>query len=619
MSWRGRRRRPAAPAAELPARRRRQNACGRRPRTPGSARPAPTASLHRSALPACRGRALALHGESGAHHSGDPARRAASAAQSRQPAAPGRPRERPAPPTRKPRPSSFIARSAAVRRWRSCQRDFCKNVPRLGRRAARRAAPLLPDFDDAELVTPLTSARSVSEGCSPCGAAWSRTHTAVGVFHTSILLHALCAEPALFAICVAADGAVAFLPTASAAPRRGARRRARRAAVRAGRRRRAPRSARRRCSTRRCSARCCSRTAAGSPARAPRSLPPRSCCPTPSGPCRRPRRSGARRRRGGVRRPAARGRAVARRVRRGVRAVARALRGARAGPPARGLADAVHGAWARGDGQRPGVGLWWCLLAQVFPASRAHFVFALHVLPRLCLLPLAAPPPLPLLCAALSFGVVTAFKPHLAMPDVVLALALLGTQLDASRSATRGRRSSPPARRCSSARSRAARCCEGGSAPARSTPTLRSPRRCSWASRRARHCWRDCSRGGKGPGRRQRGARRGSSARGGGGGGSGSRQVGGGFAPNCAALPYSSASGPIQKALNSSPRCSRTNSARIVAGRAEVPPSTSFSLTMRVRAASSSSQVPSCGGGRATRRVQDDGGSGSGLSRYIIV
>ena len=60
-------------------------------------------------------------------------------------------------------------------------------------------------------------------------------------------------------------------------------------------------------------------------------------------------------------------------------------------------------------------------------------MFALHVLPRLCLLPLAARlRRWPLLCAALSFGVVTAFKPHLAMPDVVLALALLGTQLDAS-------------------------------------------------------------------------------------------------------------------------------------------------------------------------------------------
>ena len=56
-------------------------------------------------------------------------------------------------------------------------------------RAALRLAP--PDFDDAELVTPLTSARSVSEGCSFLRRGLSPYGTPPSACrHAPILLHA---------------------------------------------------------------------------------------------------------------------------------------------------------------------------------------------------------------------------------------------------------------------------------------------------------------------------------------------------------------------------------------------------------------------------------------------
>ena len=282
--------------------------------------------------------------------------------------------------------------------------------------------------------------RSVSEGCSflrrglePYGTPPSACR------HAPILLHALCAfEPALFAICVAADGAVAFLL------HRLGRASSRRAATRA------PHAAAVAFVCAPWTAAACAalgtsalqhapllgalllahrgRLAGASAALAAAALVLPDAVWLVPATASLWRSSAARRRSGARAEPSL-----------GAFAAAFALWLALFAGLARwaagswAFADAVHGAWARGDGQRPGVGLWWYLLAQVFPASRAHFVFALHVLPRLCLLPLAARlRRWPLLCAALSFGVVTAFKPHLAMPDVVLALALLGTQLDAS-------------------------------------------------------------------------------------------------------------------------------------------------------------------------------------------
>ena len=308
-------------------------------------------------------------------------------------------------------------------------------------RAALRLSP--PGFDDAELVTPLTSARSVLEGCSflrrglePYGTPPSACR------HAPILLHALCAfEPALFAICVAANGAVAFLL------HRLGRASSRRAATRA------PHAAAVAFVCAPWTAAACAalgtsalqhapllgalllahrgRLAGASAALAAAALVLPDAVWLVPATASLWRSSAARRRSppGGARAEPSLGAFAA------AFALWLALFAglARWAAGSWAFADAVHGAWARGDGQRPGVGLWWYLLAQVFPASRAHFVFALHVLPRLCLLPLAARlRRWPLLCAALSFGVITAFKPHLAMPDVVLALALLGTQLDAS-------------------------------------------------------------------------------------------------------------------------------------------------------------------------------------------
>lgn len=110
----------------------------------------------------------------------------------------------------------------------------------------------------------------------------------------------------------------------------------------------------------------------------------------------------------------------------------------------------------------PNVGLWWYWMVQAFLPIRPTFVLALHTLPRLCVpclalrLPChrrsASPPPpsaaqsaaqtvasasgapphqLPtMLCMALSHGVLTATKLAPTMPEIMLALAFVASQID---------------------------------------------------------------------------------------------------------------------------------------------------------------------------------------------
>lgn len=98
---------------------------------------------------------------------------------------------------------------------------------------------------------------------------------------------------------------------------------------------------------------------------------------------------------------------------------------------------------------QPNVGLWWYLLGVAFLPLRPTFVAAMHSLPRLCVvglalrLPthmprgrrLAAPPrdpasPPSLLGVALAHAVITTTKLAPTLPEIVLAFAFVGAQLD---------------------------------------------------------------------------------------------------------------------------------------------------------------------------------------------
>jgi len=88
----------------------------------------------------------------------------------------------------------------------------------------------------------------------------------------------------------------------------------------------------------------------------------------------------------------------------------------------------------------PNVGMWWYLMVLLdsLPEVRATSVAAMHILPRLSILALAAMMPRgnargiapPFLPMALSFAVLVATKIHPVMPEVVLAVAFAGAQLD---------------------------------------------------------------------------------------------------------------------------------------------------------------------------------------------
>jgi hypothetical protein len=123
-------------------------------------------------------------------------------------------------------------------------------------------------------------------------------------------------------------------------------------------------------------------------------------------------------------------------------------------PPLGGLRNLVRGtfgAWLGGGPVHgiPNVGLWWYLMAEVYVPLRPPFVAALHLLPRLCIPALAlrmhrslmaAPPPqrrrlsrslsLRVRCSAIALATVVFTRQAPSPPEIVLALALLGSQLD---------------------------------------------------------------------------------------------------------------------------------------------------------------------------------------------
>ena len=110
----------------------------------------------------------------------------------------------------------------------------------------------------------------------------------------------------------------------------------------------------------------------------------------------------------------------------------------------------THGAWVDAEPSyvtTPNVGLWWHLFTQAFLPIRPTFVLAMHTLPRLCvpclaLAVLTHPPPTsqtkstPAIAApslrrvALSHVVLTVTKLGPTVPEIILALAFVGSQLD---------------------------------------------------------------------------------------------------------------------------------------------------------------------------------------------
>lgn len=106
----------------------------------------------------------------------------------------------------------------------------------------------------------------------------------------------------------------------------------------------------------------------------------------------------------------------------------------------------VYKAWLVCADARPNVGAWWYLLAEAFPAQRAALVAALHLLPRLCLLPLALRlRTAPLLAGCLSAALVLAFAPYPSAPDACFGLALLAAPLSADPSLRAHAVGAPPA------------------------------------------------------------------------------------------------------------------------------------------------------------------------------
>ena len=106
------------------------------------------------------------------------------------------------------------------------------------------------------------------------------------------------------------------------------------------------------------------------------------------------------------------------------------LLGSRAALGSWGFVDAVYGAWVRADTPRPNVGLWWYLSLEAFPRERSPLVIALHVVPRLCVAPLALRlRRSPLLAACWCAALLGAVGPYALAPDATLSLALIASQL----------------------------------------------------------------------------------------------------------------------------------------------------------------------------------------------
>ena len=99
--------------------------------------------------------------------------------------------------------------------------------------------------------------------------------------------------------------------------------------------------------------------------------------------------------------------------------------------------SAVYGGWAAADDIGPNAGFWWYLCVEVFAPLRPQFVAAMHLLPRLWLLPLAAWIATPraahaprLQCAAAAAAAVLATKPHATLVDAATACAVVTSQLE---------------------------------------------------------------------------------------------------------------------------------------------------------------------------------------------
>ena len=86
----------------------------------------------------------------------------------------------------------------------------------------------------------------------------------------------------------------------------------------------------------------------------------------------------------------------------------------------------VYSAWLFAADSQPNCGAWWYLLAEIFPAQRGTLVAAMHLLPRVGLLPLALRlRRRPLLATCLSAALLPTFQPYPSAPCLTLSLALL--------------------------------------------------------------------------------------------------------------------------------------------------------------------------------------------------
>ena len=87
----------------------------------------------------------------------------------------------------------------------------------------------------------------------------------------------------------------------------------------------------------------------------------------------------------------------------------------------------VYAAWLSAADTHPNCGAWWYLLVEAFPPQRGTLVAAMHLLPRVGLLPLALRlRRRPLLAACLCAGLLHSFQPYPSAPCLCFSLALLG-------------------------------------------------------------------------------------------------------------------------------------------------------------------------------------------------
>jgi hypothetical protein len=87
----------------------------------------------------------------------------------------------------------------------------------------------------------------------------------------------------------------------------------------------------------------------------------------------------------------------------------------------------AYAAWLSAADTQPNCGAWWYLLVEAFPPQRGTLVAAMHLLPRVGLLPLALRlRRRPLLAACLTAALLHTFQPYPSAPCLCFSLALLG-------------------------------------------------------------------------------------------------------------------------------------------------------------------------------------------------